>query len=72
MVIPQNFVILKKQLIHSFRTKELAAEKSGWRDSFLIERGKMTFDRYHKIRNAMPQVTGYYPNLMKYTGKLYS
>ena len=31
--------------------------KSGWRDSFLIERGKMTTDRYQKIRNAMPLTT---------------
>ena len=36
---------------------EQLKRKSGWRDSFLIERGKMTTDRYQKIRNAMPLTT---------------
>ena len=31
--------------------------KSNWRDSFLIERGKMTTDRYNKIRNSLPPVS---------------
>ena len=30
--------------------------KTNWRDSFLIERGKMTTDRYNKIRNSLPPV----------------
>ena len=38
-------------------TKPQALVKSQWRDSFLIERGKMTFDRYHKVRNSMPPST---------------
>ena len=39
-----------------FRTKEQEDKKANWRDSFLIERGKMTTDRYNKIRNALPPV----------------
>ena len=49
------FVVIKYQY-NFFRTKEQEDKKANWRDSFLIERGKMTTDRYNKIRNALPPV----------------